>query len=154
MRGLPLTASPATSVDSDPARRTTAAPVVLIVDGDHDTRELYTAALSIFGCVVVTAPDAGGAVACARDHHPDVIVTDLVMPQSDGWTLIRTLKDAPGTSTIPIVVLTGHGGPALPARARSAGCASFLMKPCLPEQLFAELKRVLALRSSGAGAPL
>jgi two-component system cell cycle response regulator DivK len=141
-------------VVSDPARRTTAAPVVLIVDGDHDTRELYTAALSFFGCVVVTAPDAGGAEACAHDQHPDVIVTDLVMPKNDGWALIRHLKDAPDTSTIPIVVLTGHGAPALPARARSAGCASFLMKPCLPEHLFAEVQRVLAHGHPEAGAPL
>jgi two-component system cell cycle response regulator DivK len=141
-------------VETGPARRTTVAPAVLIVDDDYDTRELYLAALPFFGCVVATARDVGGAFDRACEQHPDVIVTDLVMPQGDGWTLIRNLKRAPDTSAIPIVVLTGLGAPALPARARSEGCAAFLMKPCLPEQLFAELQRVLARKASDAGASL
>ena len=141
-------------MESRPARRTTVAPAVLIVDDDDDTRELYLAALPFFGCVVATAPDVGGAFDRACAQHPDIIVTELVMAQGDGWTLIRNLKLAPDTSAIPIVVLTRLGIPTLPARARSEGCAGFLVKPCLPEQLFAELQRVLARNASDAGASL
>jgi CheY-like chemotaxis protein len=117
--------------------------MILFVDDDSDTREMYFAALSFLGCSVITAPGASQALDHARWRHPDVIVTDLVFPDGDGWGLIRSFKDDPRISTIPIIVLTGHSTPADPARARSAGCAAYLLKPCLPEELLATVRRVL-----------
>ena len=118
-------------------------PHVLIVDDDRDTRDMYVTGLSFLGCSVVAVGDAARAHESARRRVPDVIVTDVVMPEDDGWSLIRGIKADPSTRGIPVVVLTGHGAPALPVRARAEGCAAFLMKPCLPEQLLAELHRVL-----------
>lgn len=123
--------------------------MILIVDDDRDTRDLYVAALSFLGCRALAVPDAGRAYQQAGRRHPDVIVTDLVMPGDDGWTLIRSLKADPRTREIPVVVLTGHTAPTLPARARLEGCAAFLLKPCLPEQLLARVRQVVVRDRSG-----
>jgi len=130
-------------VGSNGAPSTPVFPHILLVDDDRDTRDMYVAGLSFFGCTVAAVGDAAHAHDCARRRRPDVIVTDVVMPEGDGWSLIKGIKADPATRDIPVVILTGHGAPALPLRARAEGCAAFLMKPCLPEQLAAELRRVL-----------
>jgi two-component system cell cycle response regulator DivK len=131
--------------------RAHAYPLVLLVDDDADTREMYTAALSFLGCFAIAASDAASAYARACHRLPDIIVTDVVMPDGDGWSLMRDLKADPRTSAIPVVVLTGYAGINVPARARAEGCAAFLLKPCLPEHLLGELTRVISrMRPSAA----
>jgi CheY-like chemotaxis protein len=135
-------------MDRRRARRTPTQPLVLIVDHDLDTREMYMVALSNLGCDALGAADAAHAYCQAWEARPDVIVTDVALPKTDGWTLVRDLKADPRTRDIPVVVLTGSVAPSLPARARTEGCAAFLLKPCLPEDLVAELRQVLARPAS------
>jgi two-component system, cell cycle response regulator DivK len=62
----------------------------------------------------------------------------------DGWEATRRLKADARTRRIPVVALTGHALAGHSQGAREAGCDSFLAKPCLPDQLVAEIKRMLA----------
>ena len=93
----------------EPRRRRppAARPLVLIVDGHEDTRELYALALRFFGFDAVTE-DGAGPLNRARETHPDIIVTELALPQRDGWTFVDELKRDPQTSAIPVVVLTSY----------------------------------------------
>lgn len=122
-------------------RRVTA----LIVDEDRDTRELYALYLSRSGVNTVEAEDGLHGLAKAASIVPDVITTDLVLPRMDGTELCRSLKSAERTRQIPIIVVTGSVKASEVDAAKQAGCISVLTKPCPPDVLLAEIRRVLAL---------
>ncbi len=82
---------------------------------------------------------------------PDIILMDLALPKMDGWEATRRLKLQESTRHIPIVALTGHALAGHAEGARQAGCDSFVTKPCLPDALVAEIKRMLAARDHAAG---
>jgi CheY-like chemotaxis protein len=118
-------------------------PLVLIVDGHQDTRELYTVALPALGFDVMTVDDSAEGYSRAWESHPDIIVTELALRHRDGWELLRHLKGDPRTRDIPVVVVTSDGQHPVRERATREGCAAFFCKPCLPEDLALELQRVL-----------
>ena len=120
---------------------------VLIADDHAIVKEGLVQLLTDHDFEVVGAvADGTQLLEAATRLRPDVIVTDLLLPRHDGWTLISELKADPRTAAIPIIVLTGHVAPAHPARARAAGCAAFLMKPCLPVELLNTVQRVLKMK--------
>jgi CheY-like chemotaxis protein len=125
------------------ASRQPAKPLVLLVDGHADTRELYAVALNRYGFKTTTVGDGANPYRQARDIHPDVIVMEVDLPEVDGWDFIRNVKHDPQTSEIPVVILTCDARRLARQRAQREGCAAFLVKPCLPEQLASELRDVL-----------
>jgi CheY-like chemotaxis protein len=96
------------------------------------------------GFRALTAVDGPSALIAAREEQPDVIVMDLSLPHIDGWEAMRRLKADSSTAAIPIVACTAHVMGGSCERAVDAGCNAFLTKPCLPVDLFREVKRVLA----------
>jgi CheY-like chemotaxis protein len=114
-----------------PERRCT----VLLVDDICDAREMYAFFLRAAGYAVHEAADGSDALAMALEFRPDVIVMDLSLPSMDGWTAIASLSANSETATIPVVVLSAHTFPADEQRARDAGVAAFLAKPCAPDHL-------------------
>lgn len=108
---------------------------VLLVDDVCDSREMYAFFLRTAGYAVHEAADGGDAVTVALEFRPDVIVMDLSLPSMDGWTAIASLSGNPETATIPVIVLSAHTFPADEERAREAGAAAFLAKPCAPDDL-------------------
>jgi two-component system cell cycle response regulator DivK len=117
--------------------------LVLVVDDFADNREMYSEYLSFSGYDVIEAKNGVEAIAAAQDRLPDIIVMDLSLPLMDGWEATRRLKADERTRQIPVVALTGHALPGHSRGAREAGCDSFLAKPCLPDQLVAEIRRML-----------
>lgn len=122
------------SASTRAAARLDESPLILVVDDFEDNRDLYSAYLSLSGYRVIEAEDGLDAVEKATAEVPDLIVMDLAMPRMDGWEAIEVLRGDGRTRDIPVVVLTGSGAAAQP-RATSLGCASFLMKPCMPQDL-------------------
>jgi CheY-like chemotaxis protein len=118
-------------------------PLVLVVDDFADNREMYSEYLSFSGYDVIQARNGKEAVETAQNRLPDIIIMDLSLPVMDGWEATRRLKADERTKKIPVVALTGHALAGHSKGAREAGCDSFLSKPCLPEQLVAEIKRML-----------
>ena len=122
----------------------TARPLVLIVDGHDDTRALYSLALTGMGFDVLASRDSDDAYGRASAVHPDIIVTELMLSAGDGWDLLGRLKSDARTRDIPVAVLTGQCAPSHRERASRDGCAAFLAKPCLPDELAMEIHHVLA----------
>jgi two-component system cell cycle response regulator DivK len=120
-------------------------PLVLVVDDFQDNREMYCEYLAFAGFRVIEAANGQEAVNQAFEKLPDVIIMDLSLPVMDGWEATRLLKKDARTRTIPVVALTGHALAGHSKGARDAGCDAFLAKPCLPDQLVAEIRRMLAL---------
>lgn len=118
-------------------------PLVLVVDDFADNREMYSEYLSYSGYDVIEAKNGKEAIEAAQAKAPDIIIMDLSLPVMDGWEATRRLKADTRTHDIPVVALTGHALAGHSQGAREAGCDSFLAKPCLPDQLVAEIKRML-----------
>jgi CheY-like chemotaxis protein len=124
-------------------------PLVLIVDDYPDAREMYGAYLSLAGFDITQASNGVEALQHALDRPPDLILMDLSLPVMDGLEATRRLKADPRTSAIPVVGLSGHGIEGISADATAAGCVCFVAKPCLPEDVLAQIRRVLGARAAG-----
>ena len=118
-------------------------PLILVVDDYQDAREMYAEYLQYSGFRVAEARNGNEAVAQARSLKPDLILMDLSLPGMDGWEATRVLKADEATKRIPIVALTGHALAGASEGARKAGCDSFVTKPCLPDDLVVEVRRML-----------
>jgi CheY-like chemotaxis protein len=119
-------------------------PLVLIVEDQSDLRQLYVQELTISGFDVIEAANGLDAIAHSSSQYPDVILMDLSLPVLDGWEATRRLKSDSRTAHIPVVALTAHDGSGELQRATRAGCDWFVPKPCPPDDLIEEVRRVLA----------
>lgn len=104
---------------------------------------MYRDYLVYSGFDVETAINGQEAIDKARALAPDLILMDLSLPVLDGWEATRQLKADTRTASIKIVALSAHTMPEEERRAADAGCDGFIAKPCLPEQLVAEVARQL-----------
>jgi CheY-like chemotaxis protein len=114
-----------------------------LIDDNEDNREVYAQYLMFHGWRVATAADGLDGLVQAAALKPHAIVLDLSMPKVDGWEVARRLKADPVTAAIPILALTGHALDTSRKRAIAAGVDAYLVKPCLPDDLFAEIERQL-----------
>ena len=118
-------------------------PLVLVVEDYADAREMYAAYLQFSGFDVEAATDGFEAVEKAVELLPDVVLMDLALPRMDGWEATRRLKGHDQTRHIPILALTGYALAGYAEGAREAGCDAFVTKPCLPDALVVQIRRLL-----------
>jgi two-component system cell cycle response regulator DivK len=118
-------------------------PRVLLVDDYPDAREMYSEYLEFSGFEVVEAANGMEALQQAAEECPDIILMDLSLPVMDGWEATRRLKADERTANIPVVALTGHALAGISEGAKRAGCDAFVTKPCLPEDLVKEIRKIL-----------
>jgi CheY-like chemotaxis protein len=117
------------------------APSILVVDDDQDTRELYRACFDLSGFPTAEAPTGHAALAAAQRVRPDVLITDMILPDIDGFEVARRMRrDLP---MIRVIMLTGYGIEDFQYRASSAGIARALLKPILPDVMLREVRHAL-----------
>ena len=124
------------------------APLILVVDDYEDAREMYAEYLRFCGFRVAEARNGNEALDQAFELRPNLILMDLSLPGMDGWEATRQLKADDRTRHIPVVALTGHALAGASEGAKKAGCDSFVTKPCLPDDLVVEVRRMLNLPES------
>jgi two-component system nitrogen regulation response regulator GlnG len=120
------------------------APLILLVEDDPDTAELYQAMLKAECMEVVCCHRIQQAVdwwSCS-DRLPDVVVTDVLLPDGNGLEMLAGLE-WPGGGCPPAVVLSAHGDPRMPARCRKAGGAIFLDKLKGLKELIPQIKKLI-----------
>lgn len=117
------------------------APLILVIEDDDSVRTLMLRALELSGFRTVSALDSLSAVRQARAEHPDLILSDLMLPGLDGGTTLLSIKDEPGLESTPIILVSGDVE--IAARARETGAADFLAKPFLPGDLVRRVRRAL-----------
>lgn len=131
------------------AHRTGVDPIsVLVVDDHEDTRQMSLLVLQSQGFNVSVAESGDAAFARACEQQPDVIITDLAMPDGNGWELIEKLSADPRTKEIPVVMVTACATESVRRRAEEEGLAAFFFKPCSADVLARELRRLSAARQS------
>jgi CheY-like chemotaxis protein len=115
----------------------------LLVDRDEDTRRMYAEYLRVHACIIEQATDGREALAKALARHHDVIVTETRLPGIDGYQLCGLLRRDEVTTTTPIIVVTGEAYSSDVDRAYRAGATVVLTKPCLPDILWSQIRRLL-----------
>ena len=125
---------------------------VLIVEDQIDFLAIQKVYLERHGYRVLAAEDGREGVQFAREHRPNVILMDLSLPRLDGLGATRELKEDPTTSEIPVILLTAHGYGSAGRRAREAGCAAFVPKPCEPRRVLQEVEQLIGPAESAQGS--
>jgi two-component system cell cycle response regulator DivK len=128
-------------------------PLVLLADDFEDARELYRDYLEFSGFSVATASNGREAIDRAIAVQPDLILMDASMPVLDGWQATRVLKANPTTKHIPIIALTAHASDDARQQAKAVGCDGFVTKPCLPDDLVANVRAALDVAGRKDGRP-
>lgn len=115
---------------------------VLAIDDSRTIRHLLSVALEDAGFDVTTADDGVLGVEAFQDADADVVITDINMPNMDGFGVINSIRAGDVNNRVPILVLTTESGDDLKARARDAGATGWIVKPFDDVSLITALKRV------------
>jgi two-component system cell cycle response regulator DivK len=110
-------------------------PTILVVDDFDDTRLLLRTWLRRKGFNVVEAEDGNEAVAAAERLHPDLIIMDVEMPELDGLSATRKIRQLGGFAKVPIVAVSAYGADLYRDHALAAGCNEYVSTPFEPEEL-------------------
>ena len=113
---------------------------VFIVEDSRTMRGLVRGALETEGYEVLESPDGRQALTVMQTLHPDLVITDINMPDMDGISLLREIRRNPVSRSTPVLILTTERDADIKATARLAGATGWIRKPFDPEQL----RRVVA----------
>lgn len=116
---------------------------ILVVDDEVAIVRVLKDRLEMEGYEVLTAYDGSEGVEIARKELPDLIIMDITMPNMDGLTAARKLREQPETSRIPIVMLTARGQESDEKAGYQAGAILYFTKPFSTRQLVREIRKIL-----------
>lgn len=116
---------------------------ILIADDDELLVRFMVHKLRGRGFEVVSAADGAQALRLANERKPNLIVLDAMMPELDGFEVLRRLKEAPETSEIPVLMLTARKQARDVVTGLSLGASDYLVKPFMPEELLMRIQKLL-----------
>jgi len=117
------------------------AQLVLVVDDDESLREFVRANLELEGFAVREAANAEEGLSALDAGPPDLILLDVMMPEADGWEMLRRMQEKHGVGTIPVIMFSGKLDAGNDAEQR--GAQAFIGKPFDPQQLVDATKQLL-----------
>jgi diguanylate cyclase len=127
---------------------------ILIVDDRPSNRQFLTTLLGYGGHQLLEASDGAEALESVRSRHPDLVITDILMPTMDGYEFVRQVRADPALAPTPVIFYTAtYSTPQAEALAKSCGVATVLPKPCEPQMILAAVNKMLGIRDPGAGEP-
>jgi excisionase family DNA binding protein len=118
-------------------------PVVLIVDDDERVREYVRVNLEMEGYTVREAGSAEQGLEVLEEVSPDLVLLDVMMPEVDGWEMLRRVRERHGTDSMPVVMFSGKVDEGTAGEAAARGAQGFLGKPFDPQQLIEHAKQLL-----------
>jgi two-component system CheB/CheR fusion protein len=124
----------------------------LVVDDSEDTIAMLQELLKVAGANVMTAANGADALRIAAENEFDVILSDISMPEMDGFEFLQRLRKIDGRQDIPVIAITGFGRTADIARARTAGFYSHLTKPLNLQVLSDVLQQITKDRPGATSA--
>ncbi|MBE9118099.1 response regulator transcription factor [Lusitaniella coriacea LEGE 07157] len=128
-------------------------PKLLLVDDEPGLREAVQAYLENDGeFSVQAAGSANEAWELLEQTPPDLVISDIMMPQVDGYQFLKRLREDPRYTSLPVIFLTARGMTSDRIQGYEAGCDAYLSKPFEPDELVAMVKNLLARRSAASEA--
>src|SRR5258708_4231512 len=118
---------------------------VVVIDDEPDAAEVVTMLLEMYGATVMVSNNGRAGLEMINQHRPRFVITDLSMPEMNGWELAQKLKlNDRRVADIPIVALTAHAMTGDRSRALEMGFHNYLTKPLVPETFVTQLLELLA----------
>jgi two-component system chemotaxis response regulator CheY len=116
---------------------------IMVVDDSASMRQLVSFTLKQQGFEIIEAANASEALKKLDHGTIHMLITDLNMPELDGISLVRKVRENPSYKFIPIIILTTVSGSENQQDGRTAGATGWIVKPFKPEQLIAAVTKVL-----------
>jgi two-component system, cell cycle response regulator DivK len=126
-------------------------PAILVVDDDEDSRRILMYGLGSAGYRVLVAENGAAAVELCQTVRPDLVIMDLAMPEMDGYTALRVIKEDERTRDVPVIAWSARvfGGDSSDLLA--AGFDEVLAKPALPADVLEAVRRRVPVRPAPRG---
>lgn len=116
---------------------------ILVAEDERDIRELIKFTLTFAGHQITEAANGEEAVALAKEHLPDLVMTDVRMPKMTGYEACKVIKSDEVTSHIPVVILSAKGQDDEIDEGRDAGADDYILKPFAPDDLTRRISEIL-----------
>jgi len=118
---------------------------ILVVDDERNIRNILDFSLGAEGYQVIAASDGNEALTLAQSEHPDLIILDVMMPQSDGFEVCRQLKKLTNTASIPVIMLTAKNSKDDRQRGQEVNADAYITKPFSPIRLIEAVQSMLGV---------
>jgi DNA-binding response OmpR family regulator len=146
---MPFPPAPAETAASE--KRTT--PTVYFIDDSATMREVIKIAFRRENITVITAGDAASAIAQFEQTPPDAVITDVIMPDQDGYSVCSQIKQHPQFSATPVILMSGVVNKNVADKAVSVGADELIRKPFQPQELIARVKSFLEPKAEQPAPP-
>ena len=144
--------------EQQPQRRRSAAmsaPTVFFIDDSATMREVIKIAFRRENIEVVACHDGDAAIAQMQQQHPDVVISDVIMPGKDGYEVCQQIKQTPGFGNTPVVLMSGVVNRNVAEKAFAVKADELIRKPFQPQDLIARVKQLLENKKNApAAAPV
>ena len=127
-------------------------PQIMVVDDDKDTVTILARHLQREGFVPIEANSGAQCLKLVHENEVDVILLDLMMPEMDGFQVVKALKDNPETAEIPIIMITARDDMDARAEGMRLGVSDFLAKPVFRRQLASRVRAQLEVIETSRNA--
>ncbi|HEY6944931.1 MAG TPA: response regulator, partial [Candidatus Acidoferrum sp.] len=132
-------------LDEAPAKRI---PTVYFIDDSATMREVIKIAFRRENIHVITCADAASALAQFEQTRPDVVITDVIMPDQDGYSVCSRIKENPDFSRTPVLLMSGVVNKSVADKAVSVKADELIRKPFQPQELINRVKALLEPKSA------
>ena len=128
------------------------APTVFFIDDSATMREVIKIAFRRENIEVVACHDGDAAIAQMQQQHPDVVISDVIMPGKDGYEVCQQIKRTPGFGDTPVVLMSGVVNRNVAEKAFAVKADELIRKPFQPQDLIARVKQLLQNKKSAPAA--
>jgi CheY-like chemotaxis protein len=128
------------------------APTVYFIDDSATMREVIKIAFRRESIHVITCADAASALAQFEQHRPDAVITDVIMPDQDGYSVCSQIKEHPELGNIPVVLMSGVVNKSVADKAVAVKADELMRKPFQPQELIARVKALLGRKDAPVAA--
>ncbi len=115
---------------------------ILIVDDERETVNLLSAFFKLFGFETMGAMNGSAGLAAIAEHHPQIVILDLMLPDMDGYEICRQVRDQPETKDLPVIILSSRTAREDVKRAYAVGATRYFKKPVNLDLLLAEVRQL------------
>jgi len=126
-------------------------PTVYFIDDSATMREVIKIAFRRENIHVITCADAASALSQFEEHPPDIVITDVIMPDTDGYSVCSQVKQNPQFAKTPVILMSGVVNKSVADRAVAVQADELVRKPFQPQELLTRVKNFIGL---GAPAPV
>lgn len=127
-------------------------PKILVVDDETDVVDFIERTLKNEGFDVVSAYDGIAAIDLVGTEKPDLVLLDIMMPMMSGYEVCEQIKSSPQTQGIPVICVTSAHAPDARSQCLRLGASALVVKPFLPAELIAQIRRYLRKSGNQDGA--